>query len=220
MVITWYGLSCFKIASGNLTLVTDPFSKAVGLASPRLRSDIAVISNRENPAYNHQESLGGESTFVIDGPGEYDVKGLFVHGIAAQGNARNSSNGFDYTTIYAIRMEEIRLGFLGSLKQKQLTDTQLESLGEIDILFVPVGGHAVCDAEEAVAIVNQVEPRRVIPTHYAQTGVKLPLDKVEQFLKELGSPQSRPADKLTVKKSNFQESLDQTMQIFVLSPQR
>ena len=121
MVITWFGLSSFKISSGNLTLVTDPFSKNVGLTPPRVQTDIAVISNIQNEAYNNQESLGGEATFVIDSPGEFDVKGLFVHGIPAHGDEKQKNNGFDYTTIYSIRMEDIRLGFLGSLKQKELS---------------------------------------------------------------------------------------------------
>jgi L-ascorbate metabolism protein UlaG (beta-lactamase superfamily) len=219
MVITWFGLSSFKISSGNLTLVTDPFSKIVGLTPPRGQTDIAVISNIQNVAYNNQEALGGENTFVIDGPGELDVKGLFVHGIAANGDPKAKTNGFDYTTIYSIRMEEIRLGFLGSLKQKELSDSQLEELGEVDILFIPVGGKSVCDAEEAVTIINQIEPKIVIPAHYAQSGLKIPLDKVDQFLKEIGSAKVVPQDKLTIKKSNLQEQSEST-QTIVLNPQR
>lgn len=219
MVITWFGLSSFKISFGDLTLVTDPFSKTVGLAPPRVQTDIALISNIQNPAYNNRGSLGGGDIFVIDGPGEFDVKGLFVHGIAATGDQKSRTNGFDYTTIYAVRLEDIRLGFLGSLKQEELTDVQLEALGEVDILFVPVGGKIVCDAEEAVTVVNQVEPRVVIPMHFAQPGVKLPLDQLGQFLKEIGSAKTAAQDKLTLKKSNLTEQGDAT-QIVVLSPQR
>lgn len=218
MVISWFGLSAFKITSGNLTLVTDPFSKSVGLTAPRVATDIAVISNIKNEAYNNKESLGGGGTFTIDGPGEFDVKGLFVHGIAAQGDEGGKVGGFDFTTIYSIRMEDIRLGALGSLKQKELTDEQLEALGEIDILFVPVGGHTVCDAEQAVTIVNQIEPKIVIPMHYAQKGLDINLDKVDHFLKEIGQVSAAPQDKLTLKKSNLAEI--ENTQITVLAPQR
>lgn len=218
MVITWYGLSCFKISSGNLTVVTDPFSKNVGLTPPRMQTDIVLISNIQHSAYNNQESLRGENTFVVDGPGELDVKGLFVHGIAAQGETKNKANGFDFTTIYTIYMEDIRLGFLGSLKQKELSDQQLEELGEIDILFAPVGGKTVCDAEESVTIVNQIEPKIVIPMHYAQKGLKINLDKVEQFLKEMAT-KTAAAEKLTIKKSNLAEQGEST-QVVVLLPQR
>ena len=216
MVITWFGLSSFKISSGNLTVVTDPFSKNVGLTSPRVQTDVALISNIQNEAYNNQESLGGDSIFVVDGPGEFDVKNLFVHGIAAGGDEKRKNNGFDYTTIYSIRMEDIRLGFLGSLKQKELTDSQIEELGEIDILFVPVGGNTVCDAEQAVAIVNQIESHIVIPMHYSQKGLKMPLDKVELFLKEIGSKAS-PQEKLTIKKS---EVAEKESEVVVLESQR
>ena len=216
MVITWYGLSCFKISSGDLTLVTDPFSKAVGLVPPRMQTDLVVISNIQNSAYNNQDSLRGEETFVVDGPGEFDIKGLYIHGISASGEAKGKLNGFDYTTIYAIDFEGIALGFLGSLKQKDLTERQLDDLGEVDILFVPVGGEVVCDAEEAVRIVNQIEPRVVIPMHYAQKGLKLPLDKIDLFLKEIGA-KSSPQDRLTIKKSEL-STLES--HVVLLEPQR
>lgn len=191
MVITWFGLSCFKITSGALTVVTDPFSKDVGLTAPRMQTDVAVISNVANPAYNNQESLGGEKLFVIDGPGEFDVKSLFVHGIPLNG-----------TTIYSIRMEDIRLGFLGALKKKELTESELGELDEIDILFVPAGGGEVCDAEEAVKIINQIEPHIVIPMHYEQKGLKMKLENLDKFLKEIGGkPEAQ--DKLTIKKSEL-----------------
>lgn len=207
MVITWFGLSSFKISSGPLTLITDPFSKNTGLTPPRGQTDIVVISNSTSELYNHRESVGDEKTFVADSPGEYDVKGLFIRGVAANG-----------ATIYSIRMEDMRLGFLGCLKEKELSDGQAEELGEIDILCVPVGGETVCDAEEAVKIVNQLEPRFVIPMHYAQKGLTLPLDKVEQFLKEIGGARAVPQEKLTIKKGDLAEA-DKT-EVIVLIPQR
>ncbi len=219
MVITWFGLSSLKITSGPLTLVTDPFSKTVGLTPPRVTTDVALISNPENLVSNNIESLGGQDTFVIDGPGEFDVKNLFVRGVAAEGNPAVRKQGFDYTSIYAVRMEDIRLGFLGSLQQKLLTDGQLQNLGEVDVLFVPVGGNTVCDAEAAVTIVNQIEPAMVVPLHYAQPGLKLTLDKVEQFLKEIGSPKVIAEEKLTLKKSNFLTTTE-TTEVHVLLPQR
>lgn len=202
MVISWFGLSCFKISAGPLTLVTDPFAKTAGLTPPRVQADVAIISNPQNPAYGH-------ASFLIDGPGEYDVRGLFVHGIPG-----------GHATIYAIRMEDIHLGFLGSMKQKELTDSQLEDLGDIDILLLPVGGKTVCDAEEAVTIVNQIEPRIVIPMHYQQPGLRMPLDKGDQFLKEIGQGKNEPQEKLTVKKSMFAEGAAAQIQTVVLSPQR
>lgn len=199
--------------------MTDPFPKTVGLAPPRFKADITIISNIKNAIPNNQASGSREETFVIDGTGEFDVKGLFIHGISASGEPQNKSNGFDFTTIYSIHFEDIRLGFLGSLKQKELTDSQLEDLGEIDILFVPVGGKTVCDAEEAVTIVNQVEPRIVIPMYYAQKGLQMPLEKVDLFLKEVSSGKQVPEEKLTIKKSGLQEGGEST-RIVILLPQR
>lgn len=229
MVINWYGLSSFNISTGKFTLVTDPFSKSVGLTPVRVQTNVAVISNIEDENYNNKSSLGGpasasrseagEDTFVIDGPGEFDVQGLFVRGIPAFGNTKDAKNeNYDPTTLYSILMEDIRLGFLGSLKQKELTDKQLEDLGNVDILFVPVGGNTVCDAEEAVNIVSQVEPSIVVPMHYHQKGLKTKLDPVDKFLKEIGSD-SKPEDKLTVKKSDFSDE-DVKTKIVLLDPQR
>ncbi len=174
---------------------------------PRGQTDLVILSNAESELYSNRDTVGDENTFVVDSPGEYDVKGLFIRGVAGRG-----------ATIYSIRMEDIRLGFLGSLKETELSDEQVEELGEIDILFVPVGGHSVCDAEEAVKIVNQLEPRFVIPMHYAQSGLKTSLDKVEQFLKELGGTKAAPQEKFTLKKSDLAVS-DKT-EVIVLEPQR
>ena len=207
MVISWFGLSSFKISFGSLSLITDPFSKTTGLMPPRGQTDLVILSNAESELYSNRDTVGDENTFVVDSPGEYDVKGLFIRGVAGRG-----------ATIYSIRMEDIRLGFLGSLKETELSDEQVEELGEIDILFVPVGGHSVCDAEEAVKIVNQLEPRFVIPMHYAQSGLKTSLDKVEQFLKELGGTKAAPQEKFTLKKSDLAVS-DKT-EVIVLEPQR
>ena len=218
MVITWFGLSCFRISSGELTVGTDPFSKDAGLSAPRGQTQVTIVSNSASNNYNNWQSLGGKDVFVIDSPGEYDLKGLAVRGISATGDPKNQKDGFDLTTIYAIRMEDMRLGFLGSLKEKKLSDQQLEDLGDIDILFVPVGGNTVCDAEGAVTIVNQIEPKIVIPMHYAQKGLKLSLDKVEGFLKEIGGGKAAPQEKFTLKKSTLPEG-DKT-EVIVLEAQR
>jgi L-ascorbate metabolism protein UlaG (beta-lactamase superfamily) len=218
MVITWYGLSSFKIVSGTSTLITDPFAKTAGPTPPRGTADAVISSNLNVPTYNNTEPVSREGTFIINGPGEFDVKGLFVRGIAAAGDPAQKTDGFDHTTIYNIRMEDLRLGFLGSLKQKELTDAQLEAMGDIDILFVPAGGNTVCDAEQAVAITNQLEPKYVIPMHYAQAGIKIKLDKLEVFLKEIGQAKKSPQDKLTTKKSALPEG--DTTEVVVLDPQR
>ena len=216
MVINWFGLSSLKISSGALVLVTDPFSKTLGLTPPRLQTDVTVISNIADKAYNNKESLGGDNTFVVDGPGEFDIRGLFIRGIDARNENKSKGEEFDHTTIYSIRMENIRLGFLGSIKQKQLSDEQIDELGDIDILFTPTGGETVLDAEQAVTITNQVEPSIVIPMHYAQKGLKLKLDPVEQFLKEIGSKPD-PIDKLTIKKGDLD---GQQTKVVLINPAR
>src|SRR3989344_5900132 len=84
MVISWFGLSSFKISSGPLTVITDPFSKNTGLTPPRGATDIVIISNATSDLYNNRAAVGDEKTFVVDCPGEYDVKSLFIRGVAGK----------------------------------------------------------------------------------------------------------------------------------------
>ncbi len=218
MHIYWFGLSAFKIVSKETTVFTDPFSKAAGVTSPRGGGDIVISSNPALELYNNFSSISGQP-FIIDSPGEYDVKNVFIRGIPATA-AKNQTEAkkieTDNRAIYLLTLEGINLGFLGSLKEKALTQSQIEEMNNIDVLLVPVGGNSVCDAEEAVGIVNELEPKIVIPMHYKTPGIDVKLDSVERFLKEMGG-KGEEMDKLLVKKSELEE---EKTRIVVLTPQR
>ncbi len=200
MVITWYGQSCFKIQSGEAAIFTDPFDKEIGLVPPRGQANIVTISHRHY-GHNNAGALSG-GPLVIDGPGEYETKGINIKGIFSfHDNEEGKKHGTN--TIYLIEVEGIKICHLGDLGQKKLTDEQLEEIDEVDILMIPVGGKYTIDGEEATEIINQIEPRIVIPMHYRISGLKVDLAGVEPFLKEIGAAKKEAQEKLTVKKKEL-----------------
>lgn len=200
MVITWYGQSCFKIQSGETVIFSDPFDKEIGLTPPRGQANIVTVSHQHHD-HNNIGSLS-EEPLIIDGPGEYEIKGVNIKGILSYHDDEEGKK-LGTNTIYIIEAEGIKICHLGDLGQKKLTDEQLEKIDEIDILMTPVGGTWTIDGERAVDIINQIEPRLVIPMHYKIPGLNIKLENVEAFLKEMGASKKVAQDKLTIKKKDL-----------------
>lgn len=200
MVITWLGQACFKIQSGDLTIVVDPYSKEIGLTPPRFRADLVLVTHSHFDHAN-KESISGEP-FVVEGPGEYETKGVFVRGIQT---FHDSVMGRDrgVNTIYKIEVEGVSVAHLGDFGEKEMRNETLEELGGVDVLMVPVGGKYTIDGEEAAGVVHQIEPRFAIPMHYKIPGLKVTLDDVETFLKEMGAAKTSPQEKFAIKKKDI-----------------
>lgn len=213
MVITWYGQSCFKIQSGEFVLTIDPFSKEIGRAAPRFRSDIVLITH-EHYDHANAESLSGDP-FVINGAGEYEVKGVYVHGIETF-HDKSSGKERGMNTMYMIKMEGLTILHMGDFGEGKLRDETLEEFGDIDILMIPVGGIYTIDGEEAAHAVKQVEPKIVIPMHYRIPDLSINLEEVEPFLKEAGAAKTEAQEKLTIKKKDIPE--EGKTQVVVLKP--
>ena len=202
MIITWYGQSCFKVQSGELVLAIDPFSKEIGLTPPRFRADMVLVTHPHFDHANH-ESLTGDP-FLISGPGEFEVKGIYVAGIETyHDQVQGQERGMN--TIYRIEMEDIKILHLGDFGESIMRDETLEEAGDVDILLIPVGGKYTIDGETAAKVVKQIEPRFVVPMHYKIPGLKVGLESVEQFLKELGATKVQPQEKLVLKKKDMGE---------------
>lgn len=199
MIITWHGFSCFKIQEktrdAEVALVTDPFQPEDGLKLPRnLAADI-VTTSHDHAHHNNLAGVGGEP-FVIDGPGEYEVKGVFVTGVPTyhdmvEGKAKGRN------TMFYITVGGIHCVHLGDLKHP-LEEKHLEEFHDIDVLFLPVGGGDVLDAKQAVEIVGQIEPRIIVPMHYKTPGMKTKMDGVETFLKAMGVSKPEVLPKLKI----------------------
>jgi L-ascorbate metabolism protein UlaG (beta-lactamase superfamily) len=208
MMISYLGQSCFKLQDKlgpeGVTLVTDPFAKEIGFKVPNFEADIVTVSHQHRD-HNNSGALRGDP-FVIDTPGEYDIKGVMVQGVEtfhdAKGGAERGKN-----IVYRIGMDDLTIVHLGDLGHI-LTDEQLEQVDGVDVLFVPVGGKVTLDAKMAVEVIGQLEPRIVIPMHYKFPGEKFELDPVEKFIKELGV-QPRREEKLKIAKKDLpQEGMD------------
>ena len=205
MVITYYGLSCFKIQSGDTAIAVDPFSKECGLTPPRFEAQ-AVLVTHDHENHNNIETLAG-TPFKITGPGEYEFKGILVRGIESFHDAKGGK-AKGKNTIYIIEWEGMRLAHMGDYGEENLRSEIQESLGTPDILFLPVGGPAspsqgggdTIDGEVAAKFINKVEPRIIIPMHYKVSGLKSKLDGVEVFMKEMGE-KVEAEEKLTIKKN-------------------
>ena len=199
MKITWCGHSCFKIVTKNATIITDPFSKDIGLKPPRCEADIVTVSHNHHD-HNNTSTLR-KSPFVINSPGEYELRGVAILGINSfHDRKRGEERGLN--TLFIIKAEGIRICHLGDLGQEELTDEQLEKLGEIDILMIPVGGTYTISSEEVTNIINQIEPKIVIPMHYKIPKLNIKLQGVDTFLKEIGI-EKQVVDQLIIKKKDL-----------------
>ncbi|MBU3934931.1 MBL fold metallo-hydrolase [Patescibacteria group bacterium] len=205
MVITWYGHSCFKIITNGLTIIIDPFSKNTGLRPPSGQADIVLVSHNHHD-HNNIETIGGKP-FIVNGPGEYEIKGVSIFGIESFHDDKNGQER-GLNTIYLIESEDIKLCHLGDFGQDELTEKQSEKINGPDILFVPVGGKFTIGASRATSLANSLEPKIVIPMHYKISGSKIDIDPVDRFLKEMGERKKEAVDKLTLKKKNLPEQMD------------
>lgn len=197
MTITWYGQSCFRIETKEGSVLIDPFSKEIGLRPPKIKDDLVLVTH-EHSDHNNLDSVNDEA-FIIRGPGEYERKGISVRGVLSYHDAsQGSERGLN--TIYVIKAEEMTVCHLGDLGQHELTDQQVEEIGDVDVLVIPVGGTHTIDGKQAVHVVSQIEPKIIVPMHYHVPGLSIKLDTSDKFIKEAGlSPENVDKIKLSKK---------------------
>ncbi len=190
MILTWHGEGAVKITEKESTVIINPHAGGE-IKMPKISADIALIA----PGVGTEEGLK-DAGFVINHPGEYEVKGVFVYGIDAQGAQGQ-------TMVAMVEAEGISVGYLGGLSQDQLTSQQLEVLEGVDVVFVPVGGEGSLTPKQAIKCINQIEPRIIIPIDYATSakGKKLGVDA---FLREYGVEKKHEVvDKLKITKKDL-----------------
>ncbi len=194
MTISWYGEACFLLESGGVRILIEPPQKESGINSPRLKSDILICRPHADiaGALSQPSSHGDESPFIINGPGEYEIKGINVLGIADGEN-----------TLYNIEIDGIKIAHLGFLG-KDLDNGKMALINEPDIVLIPVGNGAVLDAEKAMKLINKIEPSVAIPMLYDIKGLKIKRAPLSVFLKESEAKES-PQPKLTIKKKDLIE---------------
>lgn len=183
MNISWYGHSCFRLETKDVSILIDPFSKEIGLRPPKIKDDLVLVTHGHYD-HNNLEGLNPEA-FVIDTPGEYEKKGVAVRGILSyHDKVGGKERGLN--TMYVIKAEELTICHLGDLGQEKLDEAQVEEIGDVDILMIPVGGTYTINYKEAIGVIGQIEPKIIIPMHYRLKNLKVEIDGPEKFIKELG----------------------------------
>lgn len=217
MNIVWHGYSCFRITenthAGEVAVVTDPYASEGGQKLPRnLTADI-VLSSHDHARHNNIAAVGG-NPFVINSPGEFEVKEISVSGVPTYHDlAEGKEKGVN--TMFYLVANDIHLVHLGDLKHK-LAEQHMEEFHEIDVLMVPVGGGDVLDAKAAAEVIGQLEPRVIIPMHYRSGGLCSDCAEVEAFLKVMGAGKIEAVPKLKLTAKDLPQD---EMRIILLSPQ-
>ena len=202
MEITWYGHSCFRLTERSYaTVVTDPYdNKAIGYDALKLKADIVTVSH-EAPGHNFTDAVKGTS-HMIDGAGEFEIGGVFITGVstdgASAGDKKKGKGVHARNTVYVFDYDGITVAHLGDLQQVP-TQSEIESLGTINVALVPVGGGGGLNAAKAAEVISLIEPNIVIPMHYATPAVKVSLESLNKFVKEMGlsKPETQPSLKVT-----------------------
>ncbi len=206
MYFSWYGQACFKFQSGERIIICDPFGpRRAGLRRPQLKADIFIL-----PLFDVIEDIsllkkeGGE-VFIISGPGEYEVKGVFIYGIKTP----------QKKPIFLINLEDIKIGYLGEINLP-LEPEEIKNLGEPDVLILPVGNKKTAlSPTKAVELVEQIEPAIIIPCCYRLEGIKTELEPLDKFSKELGVKEIEKLEKFRLKKNEINK---EKMRLVVLNP--
>jgi L-ascorbate metabolism protein UlaG (beta-lactamase superfamily) len=197
--VTWLGHASFRLRGREAALITDPYSRSLGLNPARQSAEIVTVSH-ESPNHSAVETVAGGPR-ILRGPGEYEVSGVMIRGVATLGE-RLASGQAERNTAYAIEMDELLVCHLGDLG-RTLNPEQIETLKDPDVLLVPVGGECTISPAEAAEVVSQLEPKLVIPMHYALPGIKVKLEPVERFCREMGIEEVRSQPRLSVSRGSL-----------------
>ena len=209
MEITWLGHSCFLIRGKEKTIITDPCHPDLGYRLGEPEADIVTMSHF-HPGHSYIEGVADEPK-QIKSPGEYEIGGIFITGVATfHDDKKGELKGKN--TIYVIEMDGITLCHLGDLGHP-LGPNLVEELGDVDILFLPIGEVSTIPVDTAVEIVRQLEPPLVIPMHYKTKAFTGNLSLVEKFLNKMRIRELEAKPKLSITSS----SLPTTTQTIVLS---
>lgn len=202
MEIVWHGHACFRLKSREITIIADPYDpKVVGLTLGKPTADIVTVSHdhREN---NNVAAVGGEPK-VIAGPGEYEIRGVFITGIQTfhdnEGGKKRGKN-----TVYLFDLDDVVVCHVGDLGHVP-NSNQAEAMSKVDVLLVPVGSTAAITMAQASEIISLIEPKIVIPMPYRAAVDAGASDYIERFCRELGLKMPPPQAKLTVTRSSLPE---------------
>lgn len=199
MEITWLGHSCFRIKGKEAIVLTDPCGKETGYTLHKQHADIVTVSHY-HAGHSNIEAIEGDFR-QIKGPGEYELKNVFITGYATYHDATEGQER-GKNTVYIIEIEGVTICHLGDLGHA-IDSSMEEEIGDVGVLFVPVGGVSTIDSSKAAEIVRSIAPRIVIPMHYKTPATTRDLEPVENFLKKSGAKEPQPQARLNINKTNL-----------------
>jgi L-ascorbate metabolism protein UlaG (beta-lactamase superfamily) len=207
--IKWFGHNCFRIRAKEATVITDPVDKVTGYAMPKQTADIVSISHKHQ-GHSNLNAVKPEYQ-VVDGPGEYEMHGVFITGVRTY---HDSSQGVErgYNTVFLFELDGMKFCHLGDLGHL-LTSDQLEQIGTPHVLMVPAGGTGVITPTQAAEVIAQLEPKIIIPMQYATEQGDHGLGDLASFCKVLGVSVPTPEEKLTLRDAG------ETTQVIALLPE-
>lgn len=220
MQIIWHGQSCFEIVVNkgkgeNVSLLIDPLSEAkTGLKTPKTGTQIVLLTNFAYTAGKTDLDKMAPGAFIIDGPGEYEIKDIYIRGTDINFGKTDLDRNSPLGSIYTIEAEEMKLCHLGNFAQAELAPAQVEKIGNIDILMAPVGNGKL-KAKDALKIISQIEPSIVLPMNYEVPKLKIDAGDLKEFLSAAGVGEVEPLPKLTIKKKEISA---EEAKIIVLTP--
>jgi L-ascorbate metabolism protein UlaG (beta-lactamase superfamily) len=183
-----------------VTILTDPYEgNGWGYPPFSTSANVVTISN-DHPHHAGLSAVEGKP-HVLRGPGEYEIGGVLIWGVRTSRPPDAATSGAaTRNTAFIIQIEELTICHLGDLSNAPLTIDELTHIKDADVLLVPVGGNCTINAQQAAGVVAQVEPKLIVPMHYAtdETRGKLTLDDVSRFCKELGATEVPPRGRLTI----------------------
>jgi L-ascorbate metabolism protein UlaG (beta-lactamase superfamily) len=200
--LSWLGHACFRLRGRDVTILTDPYEGTDwGYPPLALSANVVTISN-DHPHHAGLSGIEGRPR-VLRGPGEYEIGGALVWGVRTKRRKDRDTgvaNGSIRNTAFVIQLEELTVAHLGDLAEAPLSAEELARVKDADVLLVPVGGNCTINATQAAAVVAQVEPKLIVPMHYAteETRGHLVLDEIDRFCKELGATEATPRARLSI----------------------
>ena len=198
MELQYFGANCLRILTKRAQIVIDDNLEKLGLKAVTKPTDISLHTYSGVPAR--------EAHFTADMPGEYEVSGVVVHGIGARSHIDDEDK--KSATIYTVNADDMKIAILGHI-YPELTEDQLEAIGQVDIAIVPVGNNGyTLDGVGALQVIKKIEPKVVIPTHYADKAIKyeVPQIKLSEALKNLAMEPSETVDKYKPNRADWTDT--------------
>ncbi len=208
--IKWLGHACVRLRGRDVTVLMDPVGPETGYTPSKQRADIVTVSH-SHPGHRNLV-LVRPGYRLIEGPGEYEIKGTFITGIRTYHDAEQGRR-LGKNTVYLVDLDGVQVCHLGDLGHV-LSDEQAELLSDVDVLLIPVGGGPTLDADRAVEVIGQIEPHVVIPLQFRTEHGDAGRDPLERFMRAMGLTEWSTRETLTVRKGEFGEAVE----VVVLTP--